>query len=212
MMKIYGNIASPYVRKVLAALAMKQLPFERIEQMPFMNDKEYQKISPLGKIPAMQHDDLTVSDSTVICEYLEEVFPDTAIYPSNPQDKARARWYEELGGGRVTELASGIFFQRFMRPLAFKQEPDEELVGKIINKQLPPVLDYLESVMPEQGFLFGDFLIADLALVSGFVNAGYANYQIDGERWPKLASFYQRVCEHEIVAPLLAAEAKQFGM
>jgi glutathione S-transferase len=59
------------------------------------------------------------------------------VYPENIKDKAKARWLEELAGSKVTELASGIFFQRFMRPMVFKQEADEELVDKIINKQLP---------------------------------------------------------------------------
>ena len=123
MITLHGAAASPFVRKTLAALNTKGLEFEHIQQMPFANDAEFQKISPLGKIPALQDGDFEISDSTVINEYLEEVYPDHPIYPDNPQDKARARWYEEFGGNKVTELAAGIFFQRFMRPLAFKQDP-----------------------------------------------------------------------------------------
>jgi glutathione S-transferase len=212
MIILHGNSASPYVRKVLAVLALKSLPYEQTQQMPFSKDAEFQKISPLGKIPALQDGDLTICDSTVICEYLEDAYPDVAVYPQNIKDKAKARWLEELAGSRVTELASGIFFQRFMRPMAFKQEPDEELVGKIINKQLPPILDYLESQVPAEGFIFGTLTLTDISLISPFINAGYANYQVDAERWPTFSAFIQRVKAHEVMSPLLAKEAKMMGM
>ena len=73
------------------------------------------------------------------------------------------------------------------------------------------MLDYLESELPTEGYLFGDFGAADMALVSPFVNAGYAGYTIDGERWPKVAAFVDRVLSHAVVAPLLEEEAKAFG-
>ena len=43
MITLYGASASPFVRKVLAVLAIKQLPFEHIQQMPFANDAEFKK-------------------------------------------------------------------------------------------------------------------------------------------------------------------------
>ena len=212
MIKIHGASASPFVRKVLAVMAIKDLPFEHLPQMPFVDDPEFRKISPLGKIPALEDGDLIVNDSKVICQYLEDAYPDSPVYPTEPREKARARWYEELGGSRVAELAAGIFFQRFMKPMMLKQETDEALVESLINEKLPPMLDYLESQVPAEGFLFGKMGVADLALASPFVNAGYAGYQVDAERWPLFARFYQRVVEHPVVAPLLQAEAKALGL
>ena len=212
MIKLHGASASPFVRKVLAVLAIKQLPFEHIQQMPFVDDPEYRKISPLGKIPALEDGDLTVADSKVICQYLEEAYPEHPVYPTDLHDRTRARWYEELGGSKVAELAAGIFFQRFMRPMVLKEEADEALVDSLINEKLPPMLDYLESQVPSDGFLFGDLGVADLALVAPFVNAGYAGYKIDPERWPKFAGFAGRVTGHEVVAPLLEAEARMLGL
>jgi len=212
MIKVHGVHGSPYVRKVLVALAIKDLEYKQVPQMPFANDAEYKKISPLGKIPCLEDGDLTVSDSTVICEYLEDAYPQTPLYPADPANKARARWYEEYGATRLTELATGIFFQRFMRPLAFKEEPDEALIERIVTRQLPPELDYLESELPADGFLFGDFTMADLALVSPFINASYAGYEVDGARWPKVAAFIDRVRAIPQVSALLAREAKALGL
>lgn len=212
MITLHGVPASPYVRKVLAVLAMKGLAFEHKQQMPFAKDAEFNKISPLGKIPALQDGELTLCDSTVICEYLEDAYPDVNLYPTNHIDKAKARWIEELAGSRVTELATGIFFQRFMRPIAFKQEPDEALVAKIIEKDLPPLLDHLETQVPASGFIFGELQLADISLMSPFINASYANYTVDAARWPTLAAFIERVKTHKVMAPILAAEAKMMGL
>jgi glutathione S-transferase len=197
MIILHGASASPFVRKVLVALALKELPFEQIQQIPFTKDPVYRNINPLEKIPTLQDGELTICDSTVICEYLEDAYPRPALYPDNAVDKARARWYEELGGTRVAELAAGIFFQRFMRPMVLKQEADEALVKKIIEKQLPPIL--------------GDFMIADISLMSPFVNAGYAGYEIDSARWPVFCDFVERVKSHPVVNQILVAEAALMG-
>ena len=210
-MVLHGASASPFVRKVLVALKIKGLPFEQIQQMPFTQDAEYRKLNPLGKIPTLQDDGLTICDSTVICEYLEDRYPEVLLYPRESGERATARWYEELGGTRVAELAAGIFFQRFMRPIILKQETDEELVEKIVNKQLPPVLDYLEEQVPQSGFLFGDFMIADISLISPFVNASYAGYEVDADRWPGFAAFVARVKAHPAVHGVLEDEAVVMG-
>jgi glutathione S-transferase len=212
MITLYGSTGSPFVRKVLFVLAVKELPFEHIQQLPFTGDPEYLKINPLGKIPSLRDGELLLGDSTVICEYLEDAYPQPPVYPAEVNDKARARWLEELAGSRLSEYAAGIFFQRFMRPFAFKQEPDEALIEKIITRQLPPLLDYLESQVPAQGFLFGDITLADLSLLSPFVNAGYAGYEIDPARWPRFAGFLERVKADPVVAGLLADSAASLGV
>jgi glutathione S-transferase len=212
MIKVYGVHGSPFVRKVLIALDIKGIPYEVVQQMPFSRDAEYLKINPLGKVPALVDDDLTLCDSKVICQYLEDAYPEVALYPKNPKARARAHWYEDLCAGRVAELASGIFFQRFMRPFILKQEADEVLVAKIIDRDLPPMLDYLESQIPADGFIFGDFMMADLSVISPFINAGYAGYQVDAARWPAVAGLIARVKQQPQVKAVLELEAKALGL
>ncbi len=212
MLKVYGVHGSPFVRKVFIALDYKGIPYEIVRQMPFSGDTEYLRVNPLGKVPALVDGDFTLCDSKVICQYLEDAYPDPALYPRNAADRAMARWYEDLCGGRVAELAAGIFFQRFMRPFAFKQQPDEELVGRIINRDLPPLLDYLESQVPADGFIFGDFMMADLSIASPFFNASYAGYDVDASRWPALAGLIARVRELPRVKGVLEKEARALGL
>jgi glutathione S-transferase len=212
MIKVYGVHGSPFVRKVFIALDIKGIPYEIIPQMPFSGDQEYLKINPLGKIPTLVDGDLTLGDSKVICRYLENAYPETALYPQDTAERAMADWYEDLCGGAVAEMAAGIFFQRFMRPFAFKQEPDEVLVANIIDKRLPPMLDYLESQLPAEGWVFGDFSMADLSIASPFVNASYAGYEVDASRWPAVAGLIARVKAHPQVAAVLEQEAKALGL
>ncbi|AQA19295.1 glutathione S-transferase [Halioglobus japonicus] len=212
MIKIYGVHGSPFVRKVFIALDYKDIPYEIVAQMPFSGDQDYLKINPTGKIPALVDGDLTIGDSKVICQHLENAYPERPLYPEDVADKARAHWYEDFCGGQVAELAAGIFFQRFMRPLAFKQDPDEELIAKITEKKLPPVLDYLESIVPAEGFVFGEFMMADLCIASPFFNAGYAGYEVDAEKWPNVAGLIARVREQPHVKAVLEKEAKALGL
>ncbi len=211
MIKLYGANASPFVRKVMAVLAIKQLPYEHIPSMPFSGDKELASVSPLSKVPALVDGELNIADSKVICRYLESAYPDVPVYPTDLQQRARADWLEEYGGTALAESAAGIFFHRYMRPRVMKQPVDEEAVDKIINKNLPPLLDYLESQVPSEGFIFGDLTVADLALASPFVNAGYAQYVIDAQKWPKMSALVERVKGHSAMVPLLETEAAAFG-
>ena len=207
MICLYGMGISPYVRKVLAVLALKDLPFKHIRQRPFASDHEYQKINPVGKIPTLRDDDLGVCDSKVICQYLEDAYPARPVYPTAAADLARARWLDEFSGSELN-LASQVFFQRITRPALLRQKGDETAVADIIANRLPPLLDYVEEQVPAEGFLFGDIGVADISLVSQFINAAYAGYTPDAGRWPKFTRLIDGVRSHPVVCPLLADDAR----
>ena len=88
----------------------------------------------------------------------------------------------------------------------------EELVAKIIDKDLPPLLDYLETQVPTEGFVFGKFQMADLSIASPFFNASYAGFDVDASRWPALAGLIARVKQQSNVAAVLEKEAKALGL
>jgi glutathione S-transferase len=211
MLKVHGVHGSPFVRKVLITLELKGLEYGMVTQMPFSGDENYKKLNPLGKIPTLVDGNLIVGDSKVICRYLESAYPDVPFYPAGLADKAMADWYDDFASGPVAELAAGIFFQRFMRPRAFKQDPDEALITNIIDKKLPPLLNYIEGQLPSEGYVFGAFSIADLTLVTPFVNAAYAGYEVCGNTYPKFASLIKAVKAEPAVATILAKEAKALG-
>lgn len=212
MIKVHGARVSPFVRKVLTVLELKGLPYEWIHAAPFNQKPEFFAISPLGKIPAFEDGALRISDSTVICEYLEEQYPQVPTLPQTPIERARARWLEEYADTRMMELCGpALFFERVIKPKVLKQETDTAKVDATITLHLPPVLDYLESQMPASGFLFGEFGRADISVAGPLIIAEYAHYTIDTDRWPKLAAFLTRVKAISTVAKLLEVEASLFS-
>ena len=207
MIKIHGVILSPFVRKVIAIAKIKKLPYENVAVFPATKTPEFLAISPLGKIPALEDGPLSVSDSSAICEYLDDKYPEIATRPASSEDRAKARWLEEYGDTKLTELCvAGIYFERFVKKSFGKGDADEEIVANTIEKLLPPQQDYLESVLPIEGFLFGAICTADISIVGPFISASYVGYMPDKDQHPKLTAYIERVKSHEAVAEVLKVE------
>jgi glutathione S-transferase len=135
-MKIFGANVSPFVRKVLATATHKGIDFEHEVVMPGSDDPEFRKMSPLGKIPALQDGDLVVSDSSIICEYLEDTLPAVRMLPESLEQRARARWYEEYGDTKMAEAFGLYFFERVAKPLfGDNSGPDEERLKDLLHRR-----------------------------------------------------------------------------
>ena len=214
MLKLIGASASPFVRKVRVALAEKGIAYEHDPIVPFGQPPEYLKISPLGKIPALLDDGKPLSDSSIIVAYLERKHPEPALYPSDPYEFARALWFEEYGDSAlVTNMTAPIFFQRVIAPRFFNRPTDEAVVQKAIEVEAPKCLDYLEEQIDGNEFLAGgQFSIADIGITTHFVNARFANYTVDAKRWPKVASYLQRILSRPSFRDIVKEEAAGFGI
>jgi len=209
-MKIIGSFVSPYVRKVLACMNLKGLSYEVDPITPFFGDDEFERLSPLRRIPLLVDGDFTICDSSVICAYLDDAYPGHPLFPAHPKDRARARWLEEFADTRLGDVFIwNFFYQKVVRPLVWGEPSDEERIEKSLNQDIPAALDYLESQLPADGFLFGQIGAADIAIASFFRNGAYAGYETDAARWPRTAGFVERTLAHPAVASLLKFEDVQ---
>jgi glutathione S-transferase len=207
---IIGSFVSPYVRKVLACMNLKGLTFEVDPITPFFGNDEFERLSPLRRIPVLIDGELSVSDSSVICEYLDEAYPSHPLLPSNPTDRARARWFEEYADTRLGDIFIwGLFYQKIVHPLVWGEPGDHDRIERVLNEDAPAALDYLERELPADGFLFGDIGLADIAIASFFRNAAYAGFKPDAARWPRTAAFVERTLAHPCIADLLVFEDVQ---
>jgi glutathione S-transferase len=75
-MIVYGSSFSPFVRKLLAVAAEKQMEVENKPVNPNTDDPEFRQTSPFGKIPGFRDGDFAISDSSAIVAYLEAVKPE----------------------------------------------------------------------------------------------------------------------------------------
>lgn len=206
MITLHGVTPSPFVRKVVLCLKLKGLDYEQVDVFPVNMPEEFKKLSPLLKIPALEDGDLKLSDSSVICEYLNDKYPSYDLFPQSAEDKAKARWYEEYADSVMIGLASGLFFERVLKPM-IGGEADEARVDAIILKKLPEQYKYIETFIPEQGFLFGEtLLLADIALATHFINAGYAGYEIDKTLAPKFYHYVERFKAEPLVKAQMASD------
>ncbi len=207
MLKIYGVPLSPFVRKVHLALAHKGVDFEMVATMPGDESPEFRALSPLGKVPAMQHDDFSVADSSIILRYIDVEFPDKSIYSADSRTNATLCWLEEFADTKLVEGCSVFFRERLLNPTMFNQPTDEALVAETETNVMPGLLSYLESVVDDSGYFLGDSLsVADLAIVSAFCSAQYGSYQVDAASYPKLAAYLARALSADLVTAQLAKE------
>jgi glutathione S-transferase len=205
--KIIGSFVSPYVRKVLACQELKGLDYRVDPITPFFGNDEFERLSPLRRIPVLIDGDFSLCDSSVICAYLDEAYPDPPLLPRDPQNRGRARWLEEFADSRLGDIFIwGLFYQRVVRPAVWGEPCDEERVTRTLAEDAPAALDYLETQLPGSGFLFGDFGLADISVASFFRNAEYAGFSVDAERWPKVARFVGEVLGQPVFAQLLRYE------
>ncbi len=196
--QIIGSYISPYVRKVLVFLELKGVRYEIDPITPFLGDDRFSQISPLRRIPVLIDDLVTLSDSSVICQYLEDRYREPQLYPSDLVQRARAGWLEEYADTRMGEVFIWrLFNESIIKPFVWGEQTDAAVVNKTLTEDIPQVLDYLESEVPSEGFVFGSLSIADIAIATFFRNAAFARFAVDAVRWPKTAAFVDRVLATE---------------
>jgi glutathione S-transferase len=201
---IVGSYLSPYVRKVLVFLELKRINYLVDPIVPFYGDDEFSRISPVRRVPVLMDESVTLSDSTVICEYLEERYPQHALYPSTPQTRARARWLEEYADTRMGEVFIWrLYNERVIKRFVWREAADEAVVTRALEIEAPQILEYLEREFARASpFLYGDLGIADIAVASFLRNAGFADYSVDAARWPRVHALAQHALQHPAFAAL----------
>jgi glutathione S-transferase len=211
-MKIIGSYVSPYVRKVVACLALKELDYEIDPITPFFGGEAFERMSPLRRIPVLVDGDLVLSDSSVICAYLDEAFTGHPLLPSGVADRARARWFEEYADTRLGDLFIwGLFYQKIVHPIVWGEPGDQARIDRTLAEDLPRELDYLEAQLPADGFLFGEIGLADISIASFFRNGAYAGFSVDPARWPRTAAFVERALAHPCFACTFPFEQAQMS-
>ena len=208
--KVIGNYLSPHVRKVLVCLELKQLDYEIDPIVPFTGNEVFSRLSPLRRVPVLIDDALVLNDSSVICQYLEDKCPTPALYPRNIGERAQARWLEEYGDTCLADaLIWHLFHELNVKRQLFHEPTDQAVVERARAMEIPAALDYLESHMPDDDFLFGTLSIADISIASYFRTAAFVRYTIDTARWPLTAALVARVQALPVFSKLAKLEECQ---
>lgn len=202
---VIGGAVSPYVRKVLAVCAIKGIPVRLDPIIPFFGGDRFTAISPLRRIPVFIDDQVTLSDSSVICQYLEDRYPDPAVFPAAIAARAQARWLEEYADTRMADVIMWrVFNEAVIKPGIWQRPRDLAAIERAVAEELPPVLDYLERVAPEGGFVCGGLSIADIAVAVPFRNLDWSRVAPDPQRWPRTLAWVARTVATPALSGLTA--------
>jgi glutathione S-transferase len=193
-MIVYGSSISPFVRKVLAFAAEKGIDVELKPSGLGNKEPEFLEASPFGKMPGFRDGDFAISDSSAIITYLEAIQPEPNLIPTEPRARARTIWFDEFADTILFACGGKMFFNRMVAPRFLGQPGDEEVAAKAECEELPPLLDYLERVIPDSGYLVEDRLtLADIAVASPFANFQHINVAIDSARYPRITDYVGRM-------------------
>ena len=194
-MILYGSSLSPFVRKVLAFAAEKGIELEVVPVGPGDPNPDFRAASPFGKMPGFADGDYRLADSSAIIHYLEAKQPAPVLIPADPKLRGKTIWFDEFGDTILAVCGAKMFFNRVVAPRFLKRPGDENAAATAERDELPPILDYLETVVPgESGYLVGDSLtLADIAVASPFANLGHLDCQLDPARHGRTRAYVERI-------------------
>jgi len=113
MLTLYHHGSSACAAKVRFALAEKQLDWES-RYVDLMKGEQfspdYVALNPKAVVPTLVHDDVVVTESTVICEYLDEVFREKPIMPTDLVDRAHARLWTKAVDEELHPACSAVTY------------------------------------------------------------------------------------------------------
>lgn len=200
MLKLIAGPICNFSAKVRLAISEKGLTVET-EEVPYTLQQGYfpkhpdvLAISPTGSVPVLVTDGLALYDSTVIIEYLEDRYPEPALYPRPAELRARCRQLEaeadELLWPRVRALRNAVSAQ-------------DVAVITTGRRDVQAFYLRLERQLPEHGYLCGEFSAADIATwILVHLSAGIDAAPDDA--CPKTARWYRLVSERPAFERLIA--------
>lgn len=161
--RLWGFRLSPYTGKARAAFLEKGVEVDLVEIHPARRPPRLRELNPVGRVPVLElGDDLALRESSVICEWLEDRYPDPPLWPADPDTRAWAR-----GWARYVDDVTVASFFLGMNKLAFglAQDDPPDMVEKL-HRRVPKSWPVLEQalVVHDGPWLAGEqFTYADLS-------------------------------------------------
>jgi glutathione S-transferase len=173
-MKLYSGPLSLFTAKVRVALDEKGIGYEKIS-VPFSRAHGYLPkhpdvvaVNPKGQVPVLVDGDVTLYDSTVILEYLEDAYPDPALYPRAVAERARCRQLEAA--------ADEVFFPpvfELIQEVFYKSDPATRDANRVATaaERLAGIYRQLDRELAGREYLCDGFSVAD---IGWFLTASFA--------------------------------------
>ncbi|MFC3077267.1 glutathione S-transferase family protein [Phenylobacterium terrae] len=187
-MKLYTGPVSMFGAKVLIAAAEKgiRLDVEMVPYQPrtftYVGHPEVDRINPKRQVPVLIDQGLEIFDSTVICEYFEDLFPEPPLWPAEPRSRAAAR---------LAELrADEIWFPKLRQLGQFVRDPTstEAVEARALAMDAYREMD---AALGDRTWMAGVFSYADIAAYTAFLTAAFFGLRPEG--LPRLSAWRDRM-------------------
>ena len=169
-MKLYSAPLSLFSRKVEIALREKGLPFDR-KMVAFSQESGYSPkhpdvlaVNPKGQVPVLVDGELSLYDSTIILEYLEDAYPHPPLYPAPPPLRARCRQLELFADEVLLPSLRALMHRTGPRPADPKIWIEWEAGAKAAESVLSQQLQDLDQKLEGNEYLCGALSVADIAI------------------------------------------------
>jgi glutathione S-transferase/RNA polymerase-associated protein len=188
MLTLFDDVFSPYARKVRMVLYEKDVPFERVRALHGdCNRTDFLQVNPRAEVPAIVGDDIALYDSTVICEYLEDRYPQPALYPREPRLRAMCRLIEDLAD---TQLDAALYAIAVVEMGRGEQFPEMRAAAQ---RDLERLYGALERFLGDASFLCESYSLADIAVFPHVEAASFLGFPIEPSRHQKLSRWMDTV-------------------
>lgn len=193
-MKLFTFATSPYARKVRMALDYKGIAYEPIERCySYDRLEDLRSVSRRAEVPTLVLDDgRTIGDSTIISEYIEEVWPEPPLYPEDPYERARMRLIEDLCDRSFDATGFG-FWMGTLRHDA----PEAPAMKRAATEEFGQLLAALEAELGARDFFCGALSLADLSAICHVPGARLMG--VDPDRFPRLQAWTKRMAPIPVV-------------
>jgi glutathione S-transferase len=231
MLTLYHNDMSVCAQKVRLCLAEKGLAYEGKhfnlragdQQQPF-----YLKLNPKGVVPTLVHDDVVVTESVVINEYLDDAFPEPALKPATAAGRAKMRWWTK-------HIDDGIFAATgtVSMSVAFHHQYTQDVLDELIRqrgpayrarfemlrkgvdnpnfadaiKRLYKMVTDMNAALERGPWLVGDSVtLADIAYAPYITRLDHLKFLGLLDKNPRTADWYERMKARDSYRSALAAQ------
>ncbi|MCB5199286.1 glutathione S-transferase [Loktanella sp. DSM 29012] len=210
MNRLYHYPLSPFSRKVRLSLAEKRIEVELTQERYWEKDPDFLRRNPAGKVPVLRLGNKLMSESTAICEYLEQAYPNPPLLPRDPDAAYEARrlvgWFDDTFYHECTVKLVG---ERVFRKVMGTGYPDSTNV-KAGSRAVRFHLDYMTGLLEKRRWLAGnEMTLADFAAAAQMSCLDYIS-DVDWNRSEVVKDWYAKIKSRPAFRTLLADQVPGF--
>lgn len=210
MNRLFHVPLSPFCRKVRLSLAEKKVEVELVEERYWERSADFLRRNPAGKVPVLKMDGKLLTESTPICEYLEERFPTPALMPDNIEVRYEVRrlvsWFDDKFHNEVT---ANLLYERVNKKVMGAGYPESRAI-KAGAKAIKYHLDYMGWLLDQRRWLAGNSMtLADFAAAAHLSSLDYI-CDVDWNRNENVRDWYAKIKSRPAFRSILADQIPGF--